>query len=89
MINKDSLTHHISQQFNAELEEVRAGWVRLDGDFDALVAMPHLGPVDRRDGHSSAVVPVAAVPPGAHRRVHSLGLDDLVTALTDTHWEGR
>ncbi|RXW32684.1 ATP-binding cassette domain-containing protein [Propioniciclava flava] len=71
------------------LEEVRAGWVRLDGDFDALVAMPHLGPVDRRDDHSSAVVPVAAVPPGAHRRVHSLGLDDLVTALTDTHWEGR
>ena len=32
MINKDSLTHHISQQFNAELEDVRshswpwAGW---------------------------------------------------------------
>ena len=23
MIDKDSLTHHISQQFNAELEEVR------------------------------------------------------------------
>ncbi|MDG9928080.1 MULTISPECIES: phosphate signaling complex protein PhoU [Pseudomonas] len=31
MINKDSLTHHISQQFNAELEEVRSHLLAMGG----------------------------------------------------------
>jgi phosphate transport system protein len=31
MINKDSLTHHISQQFNAELEEVRSHFLAMGG----------------------------------------------------------
>ena len=70
-------------------DEVTAAWVRLEGDFDALVAMPHLGPVDRMGGRSSAVVAADAVPPGSHRQVHALSLGTVVTALTDTHWEGR
>ena len=70
-------------------DEVTAAWVRLEGDFDALVAMPHLGPVDRMGGRSSAVVAADAVPPGSHRHVHALSLGTVVTALTDTHWEGR
>jgi ABC-2 type transport system ATP-binding protein len=70
-------------------DEVTAAWVRLEGDFDALVAMPHLGPVDRMGGRSSAVVAADAVPAGSHRQVHALSLGTVVTALTDTHWEGR
>ena len=31
MINKDSLTHHISQQFNAELEDVRSHLLAMGG----------------------------------------------------------
>ena len=31
MINKESLTHHISQQFNAELEEVRSHLLAMGG----------------------------------------------------------
>ena len=31
MINKDSLTHHISAQFNAELEEVRSHLLAMGG----------------------------------------------------------
>ncbi|HHZ8340453.1 TPA: phosphate signaling complex protein PhoU [Pseudomonas aeruginosa] len=31
MINKDSLTHHISQQFNAELEDVRSQLLAMGG----------------------------------------------------------
>ena len=32
MIDKDSLTHHISQQFNAELEEVRSHLLAAQAD---------------------------------------------------------
>ena len=70
-------------------DEVTAAWVRLEGDFDALVAMPHLGPVDRMGGRSSAVVAADAVPAESRRHAHALGLGTVVTALTDTHWEGR
>jgi phosphate transport system protein len=31
MVNKDSITHHISQQFNAELEEVRSHLLAMGG----------------------------------------------------------
>ena len=31
MINKDNLTQHISQQFNAELEEVRSRLLAMGG----------------------------------------------------------
>ena len=31
MVNKDSITHHISQQFNAELEEVRRNLLAMGG----------------------------------------------------------
>ena len=31
MISKEGLTHHISQQFNAELEEVRSHLLAMGG----------------------------------------------------------
>jgi len=44
MISKDSLTHHISQQFNAELEEVRSRLLAMGGLVekqvnDAVIAL--------------------------------------------------
>ena len=48
MVNKDSITHHISQQFNAELEDVRSHLLAMGGLVekqvnDAVSALISLG----------------------------------------------
>ncbi|MFH7572089.1 PhoU domain-containing protein, partial [Pseudomonas syringae group genomosp. 7] len=37
MIHKDSHTHHISQQFNAELDDVRSHLLEMGGLVEKLV----------------------------------------------------
>ena len=47
MISKDSHTQHISQQFNAELEEVRSHLLAMGGLVEKQVCLLYTSPSPR------------------------------------------
>ncbi|MCM2330427.1 MAG: phosphate transport system regulator PhoU, partial [Pseudomonas sagittaria] len=60
MINKDSLTHHISAQFNAELEEVRSHLLAMGGLVEKQVSDAVNALVDADSGLAQQVREVDA-----------------------------